>query len=133
MGKAFLSELGNDQLDRFYPDEILLPLTTKTVKTKTELKIELQEIRKTGIAFDSEGSFDGLEGIASLIKNSGGNTVAALSITAPVFRLDQEYRSRLANLVYMGANIISYALGFHLPPNSLRDLEEMRSWWQEHY
>ena len=133
MGKAFLSELGENELDEFYPNEALVPLTPKTIKTKTELKRELQEIRKTGLSFDSEGSFDGLEGIASTIKSGSGNTVASLSITTPVFQLDQNYRDRLATLVNMGAKIISYELGFQLPENSLRDLEEMRSWWQEHY
>jgi IclR family pca regulon transcriptional regulator len=133
MGKIFLSELDEDELNKYYPNEDLYPLTTQTIKTKTELKRELQETRETGLSFDAEGSFDGLEGISSVIKNRDGNTVAALSITVPVFRLDQNYRERIATLVSMGANIISYELGFQIPSSGLRDLEEMRSWWQEHY
>lgn len=132
MGKAFLSELNEDELDKLYPNEDLIPVTQKTVKTKVELKKELQGIRENGISVDSEGSFEGLEGIASTIKNASG-TVASVSITTPIFRLDQEYRTRLITLVKMGANLISYRLGFQIPPNNLRDIEEIRSWWQEHY
>ena len=133
MGKTLLSELDEEALDNLYPNEKLTLGTEKAVKSKTELKKELQEIKEEGISFNHEGSFEELEGIASKIQNASGTNVAAVAITAPVFRLNQEYRGRLAALVKMGASLISYRLGFQISSNHLRDIEEIRSWWQEHY
>jgi DNA-binding IclR family transcriptional regulator len=133
MGKALLSELDEEELNNLYPNEKLTPVTEKTIISKTELKKELQEIKEKGISFDPEGSFEELEGIASKIQNASGIKVAAVAITVPVFRLNKEYRERLATLVKMGAGLISYRLGFQISSQHLRDTEEIRSWWQEHY
>ena len=83
MGRALLSELAEADIDHLYPEEKLRPLTRKTIATKTELKLMLEEIRKTGISIDREGSYEGLEGIASLIRNASGKAVAAMSFAVP--------------------------------------------------
>ena len=53
MGKALLAELTEAEIDILFPEERLLPVTSKTTATKAELKLELERVRKTGIAFDS--------------------------------------------------------------------------------
>jgi len=81
MGKVLLSELAEAEIDRLFPEEILRPITKKTVATKTDLKLMLEQIRKTGISFDREGSYEGSEGIASAIRDASGKAVAAVAIT----------------------------------------------------
>lgn len=131
IGKALLSELTETQLDSLYPEERLRPVTTKTIATKTELKLELEQIRETGIAFDREGSSEGVEGIASVIWDASGKAVAAMSIGVPLFRVNQAIRERLATLVKMGAKLVSYRLGYQDVDNPIRDIEEIRSWWKQ--
>jgi len=130
MGKALLGELTDAEIDSLYPEEKLRPLTKKTTSTKTELKIELEKIRKTGISTNKEGSWDGVEGIGSVIRNAAGKAGAALSIAAPVFRMNQAKRKQLATLIKLGASLISYRLGYHDMDNDIHDVQEIRSWWE---
>jgi DNA-binding IclR family transcriptional regulator len=130
MGKALLSELPEEEIDRIFPQEKLEPLTDKTLATKKELKEELELIRKTGISIDTEGSFEGLEGFASVIRDTGGLPIAALSISSPVFRLNPDRRTKLSALVKMACSSISYSIGYQDPANPVHTLEEIVQWWK---
>ena len=131
MGKAFLSELTEAELDSLYPEERLPPRTKKTIATKTELKLDLQQIRKTGVSFNREGAHEGVEGVGSVIRDASGRAAAAMSISLPVFRINQASRERLATLIRLGSSLISYRLGYKDPTNSVPDIQEIRSWWEQ--
>lgn len=130
MGKALLSELTEAELDDLFPDEKLQPLTNKTIATKTELKQELEQIRSTGTSIDIEGNIEGATGIASVIRGANGNAIAAMSITIPMFKLNEDTRKRLAMLIKMGCSIVSYRLGYQVP-NSVFNISEIQSWWEQ--
>jgi len=131
MGKALLGELTDAEIDSLYAEEKLRPLTEKTTSTKTKLKIELKEIRKTGVSINKEGSWVGIEGIGSVIRNAAGKAVAALSIALPVFRMNQAKRKQLATLIKSGASLISYRLGYHDMDNDIHDVQQIHSWWEQ--
>lgn len=131
MGKALLSELTEAEIDSLYPEEKLPPLTNKTISTKTELKRELEQIRKTGIAFDREGSYEGVEAIGSVTRNANGKAAAAMSIAVPVFRMNEANRKRLTTLVRLGVSLISYRLGYQDTQYPVRDIKEIYSWWKQ--
>jgi len=132
MGKALLSELTEEELDSLYPEEKLQPLTKKTIATKTGLKLELEEIRKTGVSFDREGLYEGAEGIASVVRDASGKAIAGMSISVPVFRLQQiGHEGLLATLIKMGSSLVSYRLGYQDTVNPVRSIEEIRSWWEQ--
>jgi len=131
MGKAFLSEMTEAEIDNFYPNENLKPLTKKTLKTKTELKLELEQVRKTGIGINKEESYEGVWAIAALLRQADGKPVAALSFGVPVFRINGDTVNRLATLIRMGASFISYRLGYQDRENPVRDIEDIRSWWSK--
>ena len=131
MGKALLSELTETELDSIIPEERLRQMTRNTIATKTELKRELEQIRKTGISFDLEGNYDGVVGIASVIRDASGRAIAAISIPVPVFRFNEAIREFIASLVRMGSSLISYRLGYRDTNNPVRDIQEIRSWWKQ--
>ena len=131
MGRTLLSELTDAEIDDLYHDERLRPVTSKTVATKTELKLKLEEIRKTGLALDSEGSYEGYEGIAALIRDVNGKAVAAMSFSVPIFRVNKSKREQFATLIKMGASLISYRLGYQDIVTPVHDLEEILSWWEQ--
>jgi len=131
MGKALLSELTEAEIDSLYPEEKLPPLTNKTISTKTELKRELEQIRKTGIAFDREGSYEGVTAIGSVTRNANGKAAAAMSIAVPVFRMNEANRKRLTTLVRLGVSLISYRLGYQDTQYPVRDIKEIYSWWKQ--
>jgi len=131
MGKALLSELTDEEIDSLYPEEKLRPLTTKTIATKTELKRELEQIRKTGVSFSDGGTYEGLFGVASVVRDASGEGIAAMSIALPIFKVNETTSDRLATLIRMGASLISYRLGYHGMVNPVRDIQEIRSWWEQ--
>jgi DNA-binding IclR family transcriptional regulator len=114
-----------------YPEEKLIKVTEKTISTKTELKLELENIRKAGISIDREGGIYGVEGIAHAIRDASGKAIMAISISLPVHRIDEAKRQRLVKLVKMGAALISYQLGFNDEANPVRDIQEIYQWWKQ--
>lgn len=131
MGKALLSELTESEIDDLFPDERLQPLTKKTIATKTELKRELEHIRKTGYSIDIEGNTEGAMGIASSIRNASGRAVAAMSITIPVSKMNQYNCENLAALIRPASSLVSYRLGYQDSTNPVRDIKDLISWWRE--
>lgn len=129
MGKAFLSELTEADIDSILPSEELKPITKNTITIKSELKRELEKIKETGLSFDIEGNYEGLIGIASVVRDATGRAVAAMSIGLPTFRAEQSARDRVSTLVKMGAQLISYRLGYRDKAHPVRNLEEIRAWW----
>lgn len=132
MGKAFLSQLTEAEIDDFFPDERLKPITEKTVATKTDLKRELEQIRKDGVSVDKEGTLEAIIGTGALIRDATGKTVAAIGMPFPTFRLNKTKIERILNLVKMGASLISYRLGYQNCSDATRSIEEIRAYWERH-
>ncbi len=130
MGKAFLSELSEMELDSLYPNEILKPLTTKTIATKTELKEELKQVRRNGFSVDMEGNTEGLSGVGCVIRDATGKVVAAMSIGVPSHTFTEERKHQLGTLNKIGARLISYRLGYRDSQKSIHDIGQIRTWWE---
>ena len=59
-GKALLSQLSNEEIDRILAANPLRSFTAKTCTDKKKLKNEILKIREDGIAFDDEEYIDGI-------------------------------------------------------------------------
>ena len=129
MGMALLSELTESELDALFPREELQPLTECTVSSKTQLKKELEQVRKSGIAFDIEGSYLGVVCVASAIRDASGRAVAAISISGPLVRMQQGLQERFAPMVKLGAQAISYRLGYQGHEFPKPSVEAIQSLW----
>jgi DNA-binding IclR family transcriptional regulator len=55
-----------------------------------ELELELDEIRKKGVAVDFNGLGEGICAVAVVIRDYAGKVVGALTLLAPSFRMLQE-------------------------------------------
>jgi len=130
MGKAFMSELSGMELESLYPNEILKPLTSKTIATKTELKEELKQVQSRGFSVDMEGNTEGLCGVGCVIRDTIGKVVAAMSLGVPSHTFTEERKHQLGTLNTVGASLISYRLGYQDDKNTVRSLEEIRTWWE---
>ena len=131
LGKALLSELSADELDKVYPSNTLSRLTDKTITDKANLKRELDSIRRTGLAFSREETHEGSMAVATLIRNAAGKAIAALSIGVPIYRMSIQKESILSQLVIMAADLISYRLGYQVKPNTITDSEALVTWWNK--
>ncbi len=131
MGKALLCELSDGELDALYPEERFNPVTMGTVVSKQLLKAQLAEVRRSGVAFSSEESYEGVEAIASSIRDHRGACVAAMSVTVPVFRMSGALRERLSTIIRLSAALVSRRLGYRSEGGHVNSIDDLRALWNE--
>ena len=90
LGKALLMGWQDDQIRALYPDSSLMPAITTNTVTDPEILIEqLHQMRQSGYASECGESDENIRCVAvPLLAN--GQVMAALSVSAPLFRFDEE-------------------------------------------
>ena len=111
IGKVFLSEMSDEELDGYLSTHTLKPFTPKSLD-ESGLRAELKEIHSRGWAIDREEHEENIVCIASPIRDYSGKAVAAISASWPVFRFSREDLDKNASLVSETASEISSILGF---------------------
>lgn len=91
LGKALLSDMSIEDLHRLYPDG-LKKITPHTITSFEVLHTQLEEVRKTGFAYECEESNKDVRCIARPLRRNG-HAVAAISVAMPVFRYDDEKKA----------------------------------------
>jgi DNA-binding IclR family transcriptional regulator len=90
LGKVILASLRPDQLERFLKRVRLMPSTEKSITDRPVLLREIEEVRRTAIAFD-DGEFNlEVRCVAVPVKDFTCKTVGALGISGPVWRLPNQ-------------------------------------------
>jgi DNA-binding IclR family transcriptional regulator len=110
VGKLMLLAYNSDQLDRLIAEKGLTSFTQNTINTKEHLIEELDTIRKQGVAFDSEECEIGVCCIAAPIKDYDDHTIACISISGPVSRMDKNTLQAMKLAILETANQISKVL-----------------------
>jgi len=111
MGKALLAGLSDATIDMLFPKRKLIQQTEHTVSTVSELKDQLNLIRRHGFALDNEELEMGLRCVAAPISDHSGNVVAALTIAGASSRLTMGKIDAYVAKVKATAGKISAALG----------------------
>lgn len=88
VGKALLAYLPPEELAEAIRLQSFVKHTETTLHTEEMLRAELVKIREQGVSLDLEEHEKGIKCAASVIFNYRNEPIAALSITAPVFRVD---------------------------------------------
>lgn len=106
-GKAILSTLPEEQLERILFRNELPAITENTITDPEQLLDELEEIRETGVAFSTEEAVVGMRGIASPIVGPSGEPMGSINISGPLSQFDKErFRETLPEKVVEYSNII---------------------------
>ncbi len=88
LGKVLLCGLPEKEVQRLIRIQGLPRLTPRTLVTKPALAAELDQVRRQGYALDNEENEADGRCLGAPIVGTGSKIVAALSISAPVFRMD---------------------------------------------
>lgn len=107
MGKVLLSGLSDDEVLRLYPNNELGKLTEHTLADMPELLAQLRHIRQEGVAFSSGEAVQGIRCVAAPITNATGQVVAAMSVSIPVSRVEEDTWNLAVNAVRQGAKELS--------------------------
>jgi IclR family KDG regulon transcriptional repressor len=112
VGKAMLAWLPENEVDDILRRHGLPRMTPHTIVTPAELKSELARVRKRGYAIDNEEAEEGLRCVGAAVLDHTGRAVAALSISAPAFRLPMDKLAHVAASVCHAARVLSEESGY---------------------
>jgi len=110
VGKVLLASLPDETVNKIIQEKGFKRFTNNTIIDLKTLMVELARIRKQGYAIDNEEIELGLKCIAAPLKNSAGETIAAISISGPRERFNSAQMKRLIPLVKNASERISEVL-----------------------
>lgn len=107
LGKAMIAQYDEERVDGII-ERFGLPANTEhTITNRDQLFEELEEVRRTGIAFDREEAFSGLRCVAAPIVDDSGNAVGAISVSGPTSRMKGErFKEEIPEIIDRAANVI---------------------------
>lgn len=110
VGKALLAEQDWEEVSTAaaegFENQTMPAFTARTITTTEELRRDLEEVRERGYAYDLEETSLGLCCVAAPIRDSSGEVIAAISISSPSFRFEEE-SDRYAAAILEAAREIS--------------------------
>jgi len=110
-GKAALAFMPEDEVKRILPPR-LAPLTPNTIVLRTELMKQLEQVRKTGLAYDNEEYNEGIRCIGSPVFNVEGKIVAGLGVSGLVSTFRNDKKAVFEQLVLECAYRVSKDIGY---------------------
>lgn len=119
VGKALFSRTSDKVITKTLQQHGMPRLTAKTITTPLEFRAELEQVRAQGYAVDDEEHAVGLRCISAPIFDEAGEVIAAVSISGPVARVDEDRISALGKMVVEAACAISVQMGA-TPPKTRR-------------
>jgi IclR family acetate operon transcriptional repressor len=110
-GKAFLSQLSEEQVTGLLHRKGLHAYTHATLVSPVHLKEDLALTRKRGYSFDDEEHALGLRCLAACIFDEHREPFAAISISGPISRMTDDRVTELGALVIKAAKEVTLAYG----------------------
>lgn len=112
LGKVLLAYLPLRERDRIINKIDLFQLTNNTITDIKRLEKELNMIEENSFALDREENEKDVRCIAAPIKDYKGKVVAAVSISGPSYRINNENEKHLIDELISTCHKISVRLGF---------------------
>lgn len=112
IGKIFLSEMNESELEEYLDTHSLRPFTPKSIKTREELKKELSLTKHRGWAMDDEEHEMTIKCIGAPVRDYTGKVVAAISVSWPVFRFEDKDKNELTRIITSTTKELSAILGY---------------------
>lgn len=113
VGKAFLSALSQSVAEELISGLILTPVTKFTNTDPDVLRATIADARLKGFVFDNQENEEGIACFGAAIRAASGAPVASVSVSVPLFRLDEDH-DRYSKPLIDCTNRISGLLGDEL-------------------
>jgi IclR family acetate operon transcriptional repressor len=120
IGKVLLGALSDEELDSYLRTGPFQAFTSKTLTDPKALREEIRRVAAAGTAQDDSEFSEELRCIAAPVRNYTRQTVAALGISGPVWRVTLRDMARLSAIVGAVAADLSRELGFRDSPSKSR-------------
>ena len=116
LGKIFLAYMSDKELDEYTQSVTIKPRTPNTVIKIEELKKQLKQIQRDGVAFEDEEHELGIKTVSAPVRDWENNVAAAISVVGPSVRMTRKKMLKIAPIVKNYALKISKALGYNENP-----------------
>ncbi len=114
LGRLLLSDLDMRALSELYPETPLPSYTPKTPTTLKALKALIDQERERGYGVSMGGYETGISTIAAPVRNDRAEVVAAISISVPASRIEDDVLPKLVDMVCESAAQLTARIS-HLP------------------
>jgi DNA-binding IclR family transcriptional regulator len=112
-GKVLIAHLGSDRREALLTAAELVRYTNHTVTALRELEKQLQQVRDDGYAVAVEEYEIGLNALAAPVLDRSGEVIAAVSVSGPSYRLDEDRRAAIVEPLVAGTAEISRRMGWY--------------------
>jgi DNA-binding IclR family transcriptional regulator len=114
VGKMLLANLSAEEFAaRYRKDVPLRSMTTRSITSVGELRVHLDEIAERGLSYEYCESNEAAACVAAPVRDRTGRVIAAMSISVPTPRWNDQVAEKLGDLVTEGANQLSAQLGYY--------------------
>jgi DNA-binding IclR family transcriptional regulator len=110
-GKAILAFMSEEEIKDILPSK-LPAMTPNTITLLRQLLLQLEDTRRTGLAYDNEEYTSGIICIGSPVFDVQGKIAAGLGITAIASLLKPKQRNAFEQLVLECASRVSKSIGY---------------------
>ena len=112
VGKSILSALPRDEVKRIWESSDITSLTPHTIVEFPQLLGQLEQIRRDGYAMDNEENELGVRCIGAPVLGLGGKPLGAVSISAPLSRMEDDRVAQLVVHLLETKRLISEQAGY---------------------
>jgi IclR family KDG regulon transcriptional repressor len=112
VGKLLAAYQPSHVLERLISGYVYRQHTPKTISDEQQLRIELEQVRAEGVAYDREENEPGVRCAAAPIFNHYGEVIAAMSISTMITHVDETELKAHVQLLRNSTQGISHKLGF---------------------
>lgn len=106
-GKSLLACSSTEEQKQIISRISFAAYTQNTITDRGQLLAELAQIKSQGYADDNEEHFAGIRSIAAPIVNNEGEAIAAISISAPTFRIEHSQIDQWCQWLVESTTIVS--------------------------
>jgi DNA-binding IclR family transcriptional regulator len=112
VGKALVAFKSQEEIDSILEDYDFAYRTEYTITNKEDFLKELETVREHGFSRDKQENEPGVNCVAIPVRNHTGEVVAAMSISSPVMRFNEEQIQLHIDLLKREASKLSAKLGY---------------------
>jgi DNA-binding IclR family transcriptional regulator len=112
LGKVLLAALPEGEFEQFLARADIVPHTGKSIIDRQRLRLEIEDVRKRGIAYD-DGEFDEeVRCVAAPVHGFAGDVIAAIGISGPIWRLSINALQDKGRATRDAADLLSAEFGY---------------------
>jgi DNA-binding IclR family transcriptional regulator len=116
--------MGEGQLARYFQHAALARFTDKTITDKAEMKRQIAEVRRTGVAYD-DGEYNAEVRCSAVpVYAFTGRVQGAIGISGPIWRLSIQLLKEKSKQVRQAAAALSKEFGSIAEPEPTRTAEK---------